>query len=145
MQRRVESKCDTLVAVQRAHAILVIVALLAAPLALLARGMGDDSDECNRMCCLRHGSHSGTIPHATGSSSSEGMVCHRNAAGHDCGCAMRSGQNSTDYGFLAPIVPTAPSAIVNILSPNVSGKHFARLMEVTPSGYLSAPFEPPRS
>jgi hypothetical protein len=131
--------------VKRAHAILVIVVLLAAPLALLARGMDGDSGECNRMCCLRHGSHSNPRPHAADNSLSEGMMCHRSPAVHNCECAMSPGPNSLDYGFLAPMAPTAPSAIMNTPKPEVTRKYFARLTEVTPSGFLAAPFEPPRS
>jgi hypothetical protein len=145
MQGRIESNRDTLVAVKRIQAILVIVALLASPLALLARGMSGDSGDCTRMCCLRHGAHSGAMEHATDSSSSDGMMCHRHAAAHNCECAMSPRQNSMDYGFLAPIAPTSPSAIVGILNPEVSREYFGRQMKMTLSGFLSAPFEPPRS
>src|SRR5271163_3195958 len=124
---------------RRLQAMFVIAALLAAPLALLARGRGGDSGDCNRMCCLRHGSHP-----AAGESLSEGMMCHRTAAGHGCECAMNSGPSPVDYGFLAPIVPTSPSAVVSILNPQISRDFFGRPTEVAPSGFLSAPFEPPR-
>jgi hypothetical protein len=129
---------------RRGHAVLVILALLASPLALLARGMAGETGECNRMCCLRHGSHSGAGPHAADLSSSDGMMCHRGTAVHSCECAMSSGQSSLDYGFLAPIVPTTPSTIVSILNPEISREYLARFIEVIPSGFLSALFEPPR-
>ena len=130
---------------RRAYATLVIVALLAAPLALLARGEGVDSGECDRMCCLRHSHHSGAMSHAKDGTAAEGTMCHRSAGVQKCECAMRSGQNSIDHGFLAPIAPTAPSAIARILNPEVSREYFARFIEFAISGFLSAPFEPPRS
>jgi len=125
---------------RRSQAIFVIIALLAAPLALLARGMGGDTSACNHMCCLRHDSHP-----TAGKTLGEGMMCHRTAASHGCECAMNSGRNSIDYGFLAPIVPTSASAIVSILNPQVSREYFGRPIEVAISGFLSAPFEPPRA
>ena len=41
-----------LLTMRRTQAILVIVALLATPLALLARGMNGGNSECTTMCCL---------------------------------------------------------------------------------------------
>jgi hypothetical protein len=125
---------------RRTQAIFVIVALLASPIALLARGMAGDSGECDHLCCLRHSSHI-----TAKRSLSEGMICHRGAASHKCDCAMESGQKSMDYGLLAPIVPTAPSAILSIQNPEVSREHFAQILEQVSSGFLSLPFEPPRA
>jgi len=125
---------------RRGQAIFVIVALLATPLALLARGRAGDSGGCDRMCCLRHGSHP-----ISENTSSDGMMCHRSAAGRNCQCSMNSGRSPIDYGFLAPIVPASPSAIAGILNPPVSRESFSGFVEVTPSGFHSAPFEPPRA
>jgi hypothetical protein len=128
------------VAMRRPQAIFVIVALLATPLALVAHGMAEDAGGCDRMCCLRHATHP-----AAEKSVNEGMACHHSAAGRKCECAISSGGSPIDYGFLAPIVPTSPSAIVSILNPQVFREYFARFSESTPSGFPSAPFEPPRA
>ena len=71
-------------------------------------------------------------------------MCRRGAASHNCECAMESGQKSMDYGLLAPIVPTTPSAILSIQNPEVSREHFAQPLGQVSSGFLSLPFEPPR-
>src|SRR5271154_2148650 len=44
-------------AMRQFQAILVIVALLATPLALLARAVEPGMPDCNGMCCLPHGGH----------------------------------------------------------------------------------------
>ena len=78
----------------RFPAILVVVALLASPLALLARGLACDSSQCDCMAmCQRQAAHDrhlcGGIQHAPM-------------------CGTHQGRHAIDYGFVAPIPPTAP-------------------------------------
>ena len=127
-------------AMRRIQAILVVVALLATPLALLARGRADDAGECDRLCCLRHGSHPGGANSAT-----DGMMCHRGTMRHQCVCNMRPGPQSPDYGLLAPIGPTTPSPVVTILSPEIFRAEYSLSNEATFSGFTPSPFEPPRA
>jgi hypothetical protein len=112
---------------RRAQAILVVVALLAAPLALLARGMACESSSCTMMCCLPQGSHS---------HQGQPMACN---------CPMKSGKRLPDFGLLAPIAPTAPAAHVTLAAPEITRGFFSVFAQSASSGFLSAPFEPPRT
>jgi hypothetical protein len=119
---------------RRAQSILAIVALLATPLALLARAV-DASSQCSSMCCLSHGRHAAQQKNA--------MQCQHGELGQVFECTMTSGRH-TDYGLIAPIVPTVPSALAFISSPNIYRVIFPQAREVSTAGFLSAPFEPPR-
>jgi hypothetical protein len=92
-----------LTAMRRAQAILVIVALLSTPLALLARVNDPGMPDCNGMCCLPHSSHhhspARTPPPEP---QKDDMACHHGAAGQMMECSMNSGQHRMDYGLLAP-------------------------------------------
>jgi hypothetical protein len=119
---------------RRAKAILVIVAMLAMPLALLARGMNGEASECTNMCCL---------PHARHAAQHQGMECQHGTAGHVFECTMNSARHS-HYGLTAPIVPTLPSAIAFLSIPDVSRNIVAQFGEVSAVGVRSGPFQPPR-
>ncbi len=119
---------------RRAQAILVIVAMLATPLALLARGVNGDASECSSMCCLAHGHHA---------AQHKQMECDRAETGHCLECTMKSGSHS-DYGLLAPIVPTMPSAVAFVATPDARRHIFSQFREVSATGQLSVPFQPPR-
>src|SRR5208283_793194 len=106
---------------RRAQAILVIVAILAAPLALLARGVNGDASECSSMCCLPHGHHA---------AQHKDMECQHGAAGHIFKCNMTSSRH-TDYGLIAPIVPTVPSAIAFLAIPDNSREILAQFGELS--------------
>jgi hypothetical protein len=119
---------------RRAQAILLIVAMLATPLALLARGVNSEASECTSMCCLPHGHHA---------AQHKDMECQHGATGHVFECTMTS-RHHADYGLVSPIVPTVPSAIALLIIPDVSRQTLAQFREISASGVLSAPFEPPR-
>jgi hypothetical protein len=119
---------------RRAQSILVIVALLTTPLALLARSVNGEASECTSMCCLRHSHHA---------SLHQGMECQHGTTGHVVECNMTSG-HPMDYGLIAPIVPTLPSAMAFIAVPDVSRGILTQFGAVSAAGILSAPFEPPR-
>jgi hypothetical protein len=127
---------------RRVQSILVIVALIATPLALLARANTGDTAECGRLCCLPHGSHS---EQTQGQAGHDTMACHHGEAGHMMMCLMKSGNSRVDYGLNAPGVPTVPSSITVIAPPNASRNFAAWHVEFPTPGFLSPPFEPPRS
>jgi len=139
------SRCDTLSPMRRAHAILVIITLLAAPLALLARAASVGMPECNRMCCLQHGSHSPHLHHPVKKSAAPGAFCANHAASQGCRCVMKAAHDQVDYGFLAPIVPAAPSAIASVVIPVASRRICSPHSELPAAGFISAPFDPPRA
>jgi hypothetical protein len=119
---------------RRAKAILVIAALLAAPLALLARGVNAGASECNSMCCLPHGHHA---------AQHKDMECQHGSTGHAFECTMNSGHHP-DYGLIAPIAPAVPSAIAFLAIPDAGRDTLAQFGEISPIGLLSVPLRPPR-
>jgi hypothetical protein len=123
---------------RRFHAVtvfLVVIALLATPLALLARtSSGDPTQCCGAYCPMR--AHSGQ--HGN-------MMCGSlSMADRNCGCTMRSNQQP-DYGLNTLMAPTAPSAIVRLTIPESSRAMSSRYTEFSVAGTTSAPFHPPRS
>jgi len=121
---------------RRAHAILVILALLATPMALLARSDCDRS-ACDCMCTLvnktllAHGHHAP-------------LLCGQ-AAGSMHQCAMNTKHHPPDYGLNTLMAPTAPLPVASLAASITTAQVFAPQMLSTPSGFLAAPFEPPRS
>ncbi len=138
--------CVRLSSMRRAQAILVIVALLATPLALLARANDSGMPDCNGMCCLPHGSHHSPARNPSPAPQQEEMACHHGAVGHMMECSMKSGQHRMDYGLLAPYPPAKTSALASLIVPAVS-----RITDSRPcagnlsAGFLAGPFQPPRS
>lgn len=134
-------------AMRRVQAILVIVALLATPLALLARAVDPGMPDCNGMCCLPHGAHHhAPARNSTPEPPKDDMACHHGAAGHTMECSMKSGQQRMDYGLIAPFPPSRTSSIALIDRPKASRLSNSQ----SPAGNLSAgffagPFQPPRS
>jgi hypothetical protein len=134
-------------AMRRVQAILVIVALLATPLALLARAVDPDMPDCNGMCCLPHGGHHHSPAKNTAPASPEDeMACHHVAGGHIIECSMRSGQPRMDYGLIAPFPPARTSVVGSIDQPKISRLTRSQFPAVNLSaGFLAGPFQPPRS
>jgi hypothetical protein len=122
---------------RRAHAILVILALLATPMALLARSDCNQS-ACDCMCdlvnrtLLAHGHH-GPI------------LCGGQAAGSMHHCVMNTKHHPPDYGLNALMAPTAPPPVATLGSLPVAAQLTTSSALAAPSGFFSAPFEPPRS
>jgi hypothetical protein len=145
-QIRIEVGCARLFAMRRAQAILVIVALLATPLALLARATDSGMPDCNGMCCLPHGSHHSPLRNPSPAPQQEEMACHHGAAGHMMECSMKSGQHRMDYGLLAPYPPAKTSALASLIVPRVSRIADSHLSAGNLSaGFLASHFQPPRS
>jgi hypothetical protein len=132
---------------RRTQAIIVIVALLSTPLALLARAAGPEAMACNDgLCCLPHGPHHSTPHHAPQRPAHEGMSCEHGTASHIIECTMNSSHHRMDYGLVSPIAPTKPSGVVSITLlnlPRVAG--FQAPAQNLPAGFLPSPFQPPRT
>ncbi len=131
---------------RRIQAILVIIALLATPLALLARATGMDSMTCNGMCCLPHAPHHAMPVSAPQHATHEGMSCEHGALAHIVECTMKPGHQRFDYGLVSPLAPTRPSALASIEAlnlPRVTG--FQSRTETPSAGFAANPFQPPRS
>jgi len=124
---------------RRVHAILVIVALLATPMALLARADCGEST-CDCMCKMVQKSLAANAQRqraklcdVSGTSSEQPM------------CAMNSHHHPPDFGLNAMMAPTAPSLLVVLLVPDTARPISPRQNASSASGFLSAPFQPPRS
>jgi len=135
---------------QCVQAIVVILALFAAPLALYARGAYGLGSDCNNMCCLIRGSHASHLHHTSTrheSDSKESIACHHDDAGQALHCSMKAGHNHpSNYGLLAPLPPTTPSHFARLALPVPDkGAAVMWLNKSLPSGFLATPFEPPRS
>jgi hypothetical protein len=112
---------------RRAQAIVVLVAVLALPLAPLAWGMACESASVPMMCCMLHKSFSPP---------GKPMLCH---------CTGKSQKHAPEIGLLAPIPPATPAAHIEIASPQGARRNFLPFSRSTTSGYNSAPLEPPRA
>jgi hypothetical protein len=122
---------------RRAQSILVIVALLATPLALLARSDSGEQNQCSRMCCM--------IVRGVHSAKAKARRCICGVPAQKLNCAMKPMLHTPDYGLNAPIAPTAPSALVSLAVPRATRRAFVQQPQPTFSGFSSVPFLPPRS
>ena len=111
---------------QRAKVTIVIVALLAVPLALLARGMACESSSGPRVCRMLCGPQHGNQP----------MVCH---------CAEKSSKHIPDFGLIAPLPPTEPEAFVVLAAPDSLRQPMHSQSQVSRPGFVPVPFEPPKA
>jgi len=116
----------------RTQAIVVVKALLSVPLALLARGLACDTSNCQCAAMCGAQEHSA---HRT--------LCGEAPRAPMCG--THQGHHALDYGFIAPIAPTAPLSQVKLDSPVLSRELIAEYAQSSVAGFFSAPFEPPRS
>ena len=121
---------------QRVHAIVLVLALLATPLSLLARATSGMGSDCNNLCCLAHGSHAGHSHAAPAKPAKTGMACHHGSEGHAIECTMKATHQGSDLGFLAPIAPTAPSAFITMGLPLPARASQTQPIELHSSGFL---------
>jgi hypothetical protein len=112
---------------------LVIIALLATPLALLARGIACAPSDCN--CAMAE--------LASHSAAQNQHLC--GATKHVPMCGTHPGHHPLDYGVIAPIAPTAPLPYAQLTRPAISAEIIAQYAQSTVAGVFSIPFEPPRS
>lgn len=119
-----------------AHAILVILALLATPMALLARSDCRQS-ACDCTCTL--------VNRAFLGHGRRGPLLCGQGAGSMHPCAMNAKHHPPDYGLNALMAPTVPLPVASLAASVISADVFEPQILPTPSGFLAAPFEPPRS
>jgi hypothetical protein len=113
--------------VRRAQAIVVVLTLLALPLAPLAWSASCEATVSPAMCCLMHKMHT---------ASGKPVICQ---------CPGRSPQPTVEFTMLAPIPPGTASARTEIAAPQNTRLDLVALSQPTISGFRSAPFEPPRA
>ena len=134
---------------QRFQAIFVIALMLALPLALLTDARSGGMGMCDGYCCLPHGHHATQMPQANRQAGqekpAEEMSCHHGGSNHPLNCMMKSNNHAMNYGILAPLGPTNLSSRVKLLMPVAARRAFVEVSQKASTGYLSAPFQPPRA
>jgi hypothetical protein len=125
---------------RRAQAIFVVLMLAALPLVMLAQT--GETPACDGMCCMRHTAHA---PGSSGASQPEGMSCHHGVAIHILECGMHSKQQHPQAALLAPLPPTMLCGSAALPMPKLNQRLFAQSTQSIFPGFLSIPFEPPRT
>ncbi|HEY0704828.1 MAG TPA: hypothetical protein VGD60_18820 [Candidatus Acidoferrales bacterium] len=134
---------------RRAQIILVILALLCAPLSLLAQTGSDDMSACGGMCCLpHHGMHHPASHHpaATQVPAHQSAACEHGGAAQMPNCGLHCSDTPTQHVYVSPIAPTKASNLVSVARLNLPKN--IELRPETPdavSGFLAEPFQPPRA
>jgi len=119
---------------RRIQAVSLLIALLAVPLALIARGYACVPQQCTMMCCL---------PHARADAH---MKMNCSGAGRAPACTMQcNSHKNVDYGLTAPLAPTQLAEGVALSAPKVSRLSFFLLRHMASSGFTFQPFKPPRA
>ncbi|HWG59576.1 MAG TPA: hypothetical protein VN661_11075 [Candidatus Acidoferrales bacterium] len=123
---------------RRAYSIIVVLAMMAMPLALLPAESGAATPMCNGICCRRAAAHSAAGQDATG------MQCRRGPIGHalDCGMRPNTGTNCRIATLLAPTVLEHPAALA---APSAARRQISAEPLDASSEFSSVPFIPPRA
>jgi hypothetical protein len=122
---------------RRAQSAIVIVAMLAIPLALPARTGPCAQSKCSAMCAM-----------ILRTARAEGLkhppcICGMMQDGQQC--PSRSQQQPPDFGLNAPMPPTMPSARVAMAVPDFQRRPFTRDPEFLASGFRFEFLQPPRA
>ncbi|HEV2222982.1 MAG TPA: hypothetical protein VGR97_12330 [Candidatus Acidoferrales bacterium] len=118
---------------RRIQSAALILALLAAPLALLSRSYACTASQCTMICCLPH-------KHAMN------MNCAGSGSAGSSACALQCNSNKNiDYGLASPLAPTQLANGLSLPAPTT-----ARLFSFFPRnmaspGFIFEPFKPPRA
>jgi len=133
---------------RRVKAILIIVALLSAPLAALAQTASEDMPSCGGMCCLpHHGAHHPASHHAPAQHQKhQSASCAHGADAPMLNCAFNCGDAHAVHFFVSPLAPTKASnlAFIESLDRPTTAKFYLESADIL-AGFLAAPFQPPRA
>jgi hypothetical protein len=122
---------------RRVQATIVILAMLAIPLALPVRTGHCAQSKCSAMCAM-----------ILRTARAEGMkhppcICGMMHDGQQC--PGRSPQQTPDFGLNAPMPPTMPSVRVAVAVPDFQRRPFVRNFEFLASGFRFELLQPPRA
>jgi hypothetical protein len=147
--------------VRRFQALLLVLALLASPLALYARGAANEMSDCGGMCCLPHGHHAPqrAQQNQAAATPAKDADCHHDDAGAEVNasdahksqlscaleCAMHSSPHASSYGLLTTMAPTKPSEVAVLRVAQKSHAASFQVEQTVRSGFLASPFQPPRA
>jgi hypothetical protein len=143
--------CVSLLFMRRVKAILVIVALLSMPLAVLAQSASEDMPSCGGMCCLPHhgAHHSGpqqATTHPTTQNREKSSAACEHGSSAPLNCAFNCGNTHAVHFFVSPLAPTKPSNLASVesLEPPAAAKFHLESVRIL-TGFLATPFQPPRA
>jgi hypothetical protein len=124
---------------RRARIILVLIALVSSPLALLARSEAC-AEACTKSCCV-------ALHHTSNGAGSEAAThCHSNHQEPLARCCDEPTSNhALDYGFTILIPLSILPEVASIEPPAISRISVAPKVLISPPTFASAPFEPPRA
>jgi hypothetical protein len=127
---------DNLWSMRRAQALLVLIALLASPLALLARSEAC-ADACTNSCCiaLHHAAKGPAAGHCRGANQVPSTRC----------CDQPASNHALDYGFTILMPPSILPCVASIAAPVSARAALSANSLIIPSAFRPAPFEPPRA
>jgi hypothetical protein len=128
----------------RIQTVLLLVALLATPPELVTGVSAKAKDLCHRVCCSARGVRSAAEHRQARASQERGTSCPRGAAGHFAICVGKSKQKVV-YEIVAPLRPAMLSEHPGLPGPQFSSQTSPLRKRFLPTGFLPAPFEPPRS
>jgi len=112
------------------QSVTLIVALLAVPLALVARSCACAPQQCTMTCCLLH-------KHA--------MKMNCSGASGASTCAMQcNSHKNIDYGLASPLAPTQIAERSALPAPKVARLSSFLPRRMASSGFTFEPFKPPR-
>ena len=148
LPNKISGRCVSLCAMRRVQTLLVILALLSAPLSLLARSVSAEMPGCDGMCCLPHRAAHHPANHASVPQNHplQGETCEHGATQQPANCALNCGHATPDYGFSSPLAPTKASNLASIARLNAPTKGKLPLYAANlTAGFFSTPFQPPRA
>jgi len=123
---------------RRAQAIIVLIAMLASPLALFARSEAC-ADACTKSCCI-------ALHHSTRTSTQKAGHCH--GANHTpaarC-CDEPTSNHALDYGFTVLMPFSILPNVASIAPPSISRTTLPSDTLFAPLAFTFIPFEPPRA
>lgn len=128
----------------RGEALFLVLIMVGAPLVLLGRPLLNSHSKCSGTCCRQQKSHSAPTRPDSRPDRDAKLTCQRGIAGHISMCIAPSGPHERQSVFapLPPVVLAEPEAIdgpERIAEVRLTDLYFTR------AGFVSIPFEPPRS
>jgi hypothetical protein len=124
--------------------MVLALALVLTPLALLARPSLHSSSKCNGICCPIQKSHHNPAASAAKQSDAESAHCHRGIVAQIGMCIAPPGSNE-DRIALAPLPPAILLEINAMARTQFEEASWLAGFDSVRAGFASLPFQPPRT
>src|SRR5882757_3867946 len=128
----------------RFQTVLLLLALLATSQDLVTRVSALSKDACHGICCAARAAHPATERNQARTSGHTAKFCPNGVAGHYAICLLKSKQKIV-YEIVAPVRPAVLSDSSALAGPQLSAEALLVRAKFMLPGFLSAPFQPPRS